>query len=220
MVIKTLMKQIKQYKKDSFLTMFFVIVEVILEILIPLLMARIIDLGIEAGNINAVYKYGFIMFIIAIGTLSTGFLAGKYAAKASTGFAANLRDGMYTNIQSFSFSNIDKYSTAGLVTRLTTDVTNVQMAYQMIIRMCIRAPMNLICALTMAFMINHELSLIFVGAMGFLIIVLGFIMITATRYFNQVFPKYDDLNESVQENVVAIRVVKSFVREKYENEKF
>ena len=220
MVVKTLMQQIKQYKKDSFLTMFFVVVEVILEILIPLLMARIIDLGIEARDINAVYKYGFIMFIIAIGTLSTGFLAGKYAAKASTGFAANLRDGMYTNIQSFSFSNIDKYSTAGLVTRLTTDVTNVQIAYQMIIRMCIRAPMSLVCALTMAFMINHELSLIFVGAMGFLIVVLGFIMVTATRYFNQVFPKYDDLNESVQENVVAIRVVKSFVREKYENEKF
>ena len=148
------------------------------------------------------------------------FLAGKYAAKASTGFAANLRDAMYTNIQSFSFSNIDQYSTAGLVTRLTTDVTNVQMAYQMIIRMCIRAPMNLICALTMAFMINGDLSLIFVGAMIFLIVVLGFIMVTATRYFNQVFPKYDDLNESVQENVVAIRAVKSFVREDYENNKF
>lgn len=219
-MVKTLFKQIKQYKKDSLLTIFFVVVEVILEILIPLFMARIIDDGISNRDINAVYKYGLIMFVIAIGTLSTGFLAGKYAAKASTGFAANLRDAMYTNIQSFSFSNIDKYSTAGLVTRLTTDVTNVQMAYQMIIRMCIRAPMNLICALTMAFMINGDLSLIFVGAMIFLIVVLGFIMVTATHYFNQVFPKYDDLNESVQENVVAIRAVKSFVREDYENNKF
>lgn len=219
-MVKTLFKQIKQYKKDSLLTIFFVVVEVILEIFIPLFMAHIIDDGISNRDINAVYKYGLIMFVIAIGTLSTGFLAGKYAAKASTGFAANLRDAMYTNIQSFSFSNIDKYSTAGLVTRLTTDVTNVQMAYQMIIRMCIRAPMNLICALTMAFMINGDLSLIFVGAMIFLIVVLGFIMVTATRYFNQVFPKYDDLNESVQENVVAIRAVKSFVREDYENNKF
>ena len=219
-MVKTLFKQIKQYKKDSLLTIFFVVVEVILEILIPLFMAHIIDDGISNRDINAVYKYGLIMFVIAIGTLSTGFLAGKYAAKASTGFAANLRDAMYTNIQSFSFSNIDKYSTAGLVTRLTTDVTNVQMAYQMIIRMCIRAPRNLICALTMAFMINGDLSLIFVGAMIFLIVVLGFIMVTATRYFNQVFPKYDDLNESVQENVVAIRAVKSFVREDYENNKF
>lgn len=219
-MIKTLSKQIKQYKKDSLLTIFYVVIEVILEILIPLFMAHIIDDGISNRDINAVYKYGLIMFIIAIGTLTTGFLAGKYAAKASTGFAANLRDAMYTNIQSFSFSNIDKYSTAGLVTRLTTDVTNVQVAYQMIIRMCIRAPMNLICALTMAFMINGDLSLIFVGAMIFLIIVLGFIMITATRYFNQVFPKYDNLNESVQENVVAIRAVKSFVREDYEDQKF
>ena len=219
-MVKTLFKQIKQYKKDSLLTIFFVIVEVILEILIPLFMAKIIDDGINNGDINAVYRYGLIMFIIAIGTLSTGFLAGKYAAKASTGFAANLRDAMYTNIQTFSFSNIDKYSTAGLVTRLTTDVTNVQMAYQMIIRMCIRSPMNLICALTMAFMIHAKLSLIFVGAMVFLIVVLGTIMVLATRYFNQVFPKYDNLNESVQENVVAIRAVKSFVREDYEDQKF
>ncbi|CVH75855.1 putative ABC transporter ATP-binding protein [Clostridiales bacterium CHKCI006] len=219
-MLKTLISQVKEYKKDAFLTMFFVIVEVILEILIPLMMAGIIDEGIEAQNMNAVYKYGAIMFVIVIGTLSTGFLAGKYAASASTGFAANLRDAMYTNIQTFSFSNIDKYSTAGLVTRLTTDVTNVQMAFQMIIRMCIRAPMNLVCALVMAFMIHAELSMIFVIAMGFLIIVLGTIMFFATRYFNQVFPKYDALNESVQENVVAIRTVKSFVREKYENEKF
>ena len=199
-MVKTLMKQIKEYKKDSLLTMLFAALEVILEIIIPLLMASLIDKGIEAGNMSNVTKYGTFMFVIAIGTLSLGFLAGNHAAKASTGFAANLRDAMYTNIQTFSFSNIDKYSTAGLVTRLTTDVTNVQMAYQMIIRMCIRAPMSLICALTMAMMINFRLSMIFVVAI--------------------VFPKYDTLNESVQENVVGIRVVKSFVREKYENEKF
>ena len=219
-MIKTLMKQIKEYKKDSLKTIFFAIIEVILEILIPLLMAAIIDKGISAGDMGAVIKYGVTMLVIAAGTLSLGFLAGKFAAKASTGFAANLRDGMYTNIQSFSFSNIDKYSVAGLVTRLTTDVTNVQTAYQMIIRMCIRAPMNLVCALAMAFMINRSLSMIFVVAIVFLVCVLALIMFLAMRYFNEVFPQYDALNESVQENVVGIRVVKSFVREKYENEKF
>ena len=219
-MVKTLMKQIKEYKKDSLLTMLFAALEVILEIIIPLLMASLIDKGIEAGNMSNVTKYGTFMFVIAIGTLSLGFLAGNHAAKASTGFAANLRDAMYTNIQTFSFSNIDKYSTAGLVTRLTTDVTNVQMAYQMIIRMCIRAPMSLICALTMAMMINFRLSMIFVVAIVFLVAVLTIIMYHATKYFNDVFPKYDTLNESVQENVVGIRVVKSFVREKYENEKF
>lgn len=219
-MIKTLFQQVKQYKKDSLLTMLCAAIEVVLEIIIPLLMASLIDKGIEAQNMSMVFRYGLFMFVIAIGTLSLGFLAGKFAARASTGFAANLRDAMYTNIQTFSFSNIDKYSTAGLVTRLTTDVTNVQNAYQMIIRMCIRSPLNLICALTMALMINAKLSLIFVGAIVFLVIVLGIIMFTAMRYFNEVFPQYDSLNESVQENVVGIRVVKSFVREKYENEKF
>ena len=214
-MVKTLMKQIKEYKKDSLLTMLFAALEVILEIIIPLLMASLIDKGIEAGNMSNVTKYGTFMFVIAIGTLSLGFLAGNHAAKASTGFAANLRDAMYTNIQTFSFSNIDKYSTAGLVTRLTTDVTNVQMAYQMIIRMCIRAPMSLVCALAMAMMINFRLSMIFVVAIIFLVAVLATIMYHATKYFND-----DTLNESVQENVVGIRVVKSFVREKYENEKF
>lgn len=219
-MVKTLMKKIKEYKKDSLLTMFYAIVEVILEIMIPLLMAGLIDQGIEAQNISAITRYGIMMFVIALCTLSLGFLAGKFAARASTGFAANLRDAMYTNIQTFSFSNIDKYSTAGLVTRLTTDVTNVQVAYQMIIRMCIRAPMSLMSALAMAMIINFKLSLIFVAAIVFLVLVLGMIMYKAMRYFNQVFPKYDDLNESVQENVVGIRVVKSFVREKHENEKF
>lgn len=149
-MIKTLMKEIKQYKKASFLTIFYVIIEVVFEILIPFMMAKIIDDGIQAQNINAIIQYGLIMLVLVIGTLSTGFLAGKYAAYASTGFAANLRDAMYTHIQTYSFSNIDKYSTAGLVTRLTTDVTNVQNSYQMLIRMCIRAPMNLICAMAMA----------------------------------------------------------------------
>lgn len=219
-MIKTLMKQIKEYKKDSFMTMCFAAIEVVMEIFIPLLMAGLIDKGIEAQNMSMVIRYGIAMFVIAIGTLSLGFLAGKFAARASTGFAANLRDAMFTNIQTFSFSNIDKYSTAGLVTRLTTDVTNVQNAYQMLIRMCIRAPMNLVCALAMALMINVQLSMIFVVAIIFLTCALGFVMYTAMQYFNQVFPKYDDLNESVQENVVGIRVVKSFVREKFENEKF
>jgi ATP-binding cassette subfamily B protein len=219
-MLKTLISQVKEYKKDTFKTMAFAAIEVVLEIIIPLLMARLIDRGIQAGNMSAVLKYGAIMFVIAIGTLSLGFLAGKYAAKASTGFAANLREAMYENIQTYSFSNIDKFSTAGLVTRLTTDVTNVQMAYQQIIRTLIRSPMNLICALFMAYMIHPGLSMIFVFAIIFLVIVLGIIMLFAMKYFNQVFPKYDDLNESVQENVVAIRVVKSFVREDYENEKF
>lgn len=219
-MIKTLICQVKEYKKDSLLTMFYAALEVVLEIIIPLLMASLIDKGIEAQNMNEVIRYGTIMFIIAIITLSLGFLAGKHAAKASTGFAANLRDAMYTNIQSFSFSNIDKYSTAGLITRLTTDVTNVQNAYQMIIRMCIRAPMTLVCALAMAMMINMKLSMIFVVAIIFLVIALGIIMVKAMGYFNNVFPKYDDLNESVQENVTGIRVVKSFIREKFENDKF
>lgn len=219
-MVKTLLKQLKQYKKDTILTMLSASVEVFLEIMIPFLMANLIDKGIEAQNMNEVLRYGLIMFVIAICTLTLGFLAGRFAAKASTGFAANLRDAMYENIQSFSFSNIDKYSTAGLVTRLTTDVTNVQIAFQMIIRMCIRSPLSLICALFMAMSINAELSMIFVCAMIFLIFVLGLIMFFSMRYFNEVFPKYDALNESVQENVVGIRVVKSFVRERFENEKF
>ena len=171
-----------------------------MEILIPLLMAGLIDKGIEGKNMNEVIHYGILMLIIAIGTLSLGFLAGKFAARASTGLAANLRDKMYTHIQTFSFSNIDKYSTAGLVTRLTTDVTNVQNAYQMLIRICIRSPLVLICALSMALMINPKLSMIFVVAVIFLVCVLGIIMRMAMKYFNDVFPKYDDLNESVQEN--------------------
>ena len=219
-MIKTLLKQVKEYKRDSILTILMAALEVVMEIIIPLLMAGLIDKGIEAQNMSQVIRYGMMMFVIAIGTLTLGFLAGTFAARASSGVAANLRDAMYENIQTFSFTNIDKYSTAGLVTRLTTDVTNVQNAYQMIIRMCIRAPMTLICALTMSFMIDIHLSMIFVGAIAFLVVVLSIVIYKAMHYFNDVFPKYDDLNESVQENVVGIRVVKSFVREDYENQKF
>ncbi len=219
-MIKTLLKYVKEYKVDSFKTMIYVTLEVILEIMIPLLMATIIDKGIQASNMNIIIKYGAIMFAIACATLTLGYLAGKYAAKASSGFAANLREAMYTNIQTFSFSNIDKYSTAGLVTRLTTDITNVQMSYQMIIRTCIRSPLNLFCALFMAFRISKNLSLVFVVSIIFLTIVLLTIMKFAMKHFKNAFPKYDILNESVQENVVGMRVVKSFVREKYEIEKF
>ena len=219
-MIKTLAKQIKEFKVASIATPLFMILEVLMEMIIPYLMASIIDKGVNTGDIHHIYKVGGIMVVAAVIGLFAGMMGGRFGAKASAGFARNLREAMFNNIQTFSFSNIDKYSTAGLVTRLTTDVTNVQNAYQMIIRMCIRAPMNLICALAMAMMINFKLSMIFVVAIVFLVAVLVTIMYHATKYFNDVFPKYDTLNESVQENVVGIRVVKSFVREKYENEKF
>lgn len=219
-MLKTLMKQIKQYKKDSFLTMFFAMLEVFMEIAIPVLMASIIDDGIAKQNISHVYKYGIIMLLTALVSLTCGYLAGKFAAKASTGFACNLRDGMYSNIQTFSFANIDKYSTAGLVTRLTTDVTNVQNAYQMIIRICIRAPFSLILALIMAISICPQISVVFLVAIIFLSVCLGTIIYRAMPIFNDVFKKYDDLNASVQENITGMRVVKSFVREDFENKKF
>ncbi len=218
-MIKTLLCQIKQYKKASLLAPLFSALEVVMEVLIPFIMARIIDNGIEAGNINNVYLYGGIMLVMAMFSLAFGALAGKYAAEASTGFACNLRESMYENIQTFSFSNIDRFSTSGLVTRMTTDVTNVQNAYQMILRMCVRAPFMLICALIMCFFINAKLSLVYVVAMCFLGLSLSVIIKKATPIFEQVFKKYDDLNESVQENVSAIRVVKAYVREDYEKEK-
>lgn len=191
-----------------------------MEVLIPLIMANIIDKGIEAGDIKNVYIYGGIMLIMAMFSLLFGALAGKYAAEASTGFACNLRESMYENIQTFSFSNIDRFSTSGLVTRMTTDVTNVQNSYQMILRMCIRAPFMLICALVVCFFINAKLSLVYVAAICFLGLALGTIIRKAMPVFDEVFKKYDDLNESVQENVSAIRVVKAYVREDYEKEKF
>lgn len=219
-MIKTLMSQIKQYKKPSLLAPLFSALEVVMEVLIPFIMALIIDKGIEAGNIKNVYMYGGAMLVMAMFSLLFGALAGKYAADASTGFACNLRESMYENIQTFSFSNIDKFSTSGLVTRMTTDVTNVQNSYQMVLRMCIRAPFMLICAVIMCFFINTELSLIYVAAIIFLGVLLGIIIKTAMPIFDTVFKKYDELNESVQENVSAIRVVKAYVREDYEKEKF
>lgn len=219
-MVRTLLGQVKQYKKASLLTPLFTALEVVMEVLIPWITALIIDRGIEAGNIKQVYFYGGIMVVMAMASLTFGILAGKYAASASSGLACNLREGMYENIQRFSFSNIDKYSTAGLVTRLTTDVTNVQNAYQMILRMCTRAPLMLISAMVMCFFINTRLSLVFVAAIGILSLALTLIILKTTKIFDQVFKKYDALNESVQENVSAIRVVKAYVREDYENTRF
>lgn len=219
-MIKTLLKQVKQYKKESLLTPLFTALEVLMEVLIPFITASIIDKGIEQGNIGQVYFYGGLMLIMAFLSLLSGVLAGKYAAAASSGFACNLRDGMYENIQRFSFSNIDKYSTAGLVTRMTTDVTNVQNSYQMILRIAVRAPLMLVCSMAMCFLINVRLSLIFLAAIVVLAAALGLIMSRTTKIFDEVFRKYDDLNASVQENVSAIRVVKAFVREEHENNKF
>ena len=219
-MIKKLSEYIKEYKKDTILTPIFMVLEVIMEMIIPLLMAAIIDNGLEGGSIKYVCLIGAAMLITAIFSLTFGALGGKYGASASCGFAKNLRRAMFHNIQDFSFENIDKYSTAGLVTRLTTDVTNVQNAFQMIIRMCVRAPISLICAMVMSFYINFKLSLIFVGAIIFLGLALYFIMTGAHPYFKEVFKKYDDLNASVQENLTGIRVVKAYVREDYEINKF
>lgn len=219
-MIKTLMSQVKEYKKDSILCPIFVILEVIMEVIIPFLMASIIDKGVEAGNMMHVIKIGTIMIIMAMMSLTFGALAGKYAASASTGFAKNLRKTMFQNIQSFSFSNIDKYSTPGLVTRLTTDITNVQNAYQMVVRLCTRAPIMLICAMFMAFKINSRLSMVFLGAALFLGISLYLITKNVHPLFMKVFKKYDALNASVQENINAVRVVKAYVREEYEINKF
>ena len=196
-MIKTLLKQVKQYKRESLLTPLFTALEVLLEVLIPFITASIIDKGIEQGNIGQVYFYGGLMLIMAFLSLLSGVLAGKYAAAASSGFACNLRDGMYENIQRFSFSNIDKYSTAGLVTRMTTDVTNVQNSYQMILRIAVRAPLMLVCSMAMCFFINGKLSLIFLAAIAVLAAALGLIMTRTTKIFDEVFRNYDDLIASV-----------------------
>jgi len=219
-MIKTLLAQVKEFKKASFLTPVFMILEVVVETLIPLVMADMIDHGVEAGNISYLYQRGAIMALLAVAGLVTGILGGKYGAYASSGFARNLRKAMYTNIQTYSFSNIDKFSTASLITRLTTDVTNLQNAYQMILRMCTRAPASLICAMAMAFMINARIASIYLIAVIFLGCFLVFIMRKATKYFQEVFEKYDDLNASVQENINAVHVVKAYVREDYETTKF
>ena len=219
-MIKTLAKCIGKYKKESIITPRFTAVEVFLEILIPFITASIIDKGIQAGDMRKVGIYGGIMLVIAFLSLFCGIQAGKYAAAASTGFACNLREKMYENIQTFSFSNIDKFSTAGLVTRMTTDVTNVQNAYQMIIRIAVRAPLMMICSITMCVIISPRLSLIFFVALIFLGFVLFFIIYKVTPVFTSGFEKYDELNASVQENISGIRVVKAFVREDHEKKKF
>ena len=219
-MLKTLGAQIKEFKKDSFLTPVFMILEVLMETIIPLMMASIIDNGVEAGDIHHIYVMGGCMVIVACISLFAGTMGGKYGARASAGFARNLRKAMYENIQTFSFSNIDKFSTAGLVTRLTTDVTNLQNAYQMLLRMCVRAPISLICAMIMAFFINARLASVYLIAVIVLGMILAIITVRAHHYFMEVFPKYDDLNASVQENVSAIRVVKAYVREDYEKKKF
>ena len=219
-MIKKLVSHLGEYKRAAVLTPLFAALEAVMDVLLPTIMAFIIDQGIEKGDMNAILKYGLLTFLVAVVALALGVLAGKYAAEASTGFAGNLRDAMYENIQHYSFSNIDKFSTAGLVTRMTTDVTNVQNAFQMIERMCVRAPVHLVFALFMALMIGGPLSLIFVVAVVFLVAVLAGIMVPTFHIFDRVFKNYDALNASVQENVSAIRVVKSFVREGFENEKY
>ena len=219
-MIKKLVSHLGEYKRAAILTPMFSALEAVMDILLPTIMAFIIDLGIAKGDMNAILKYGLLTFAVAAIALLLGILAGKYAAEASTGFAGNLRDAMYENIQHYSFSNIDKFSTAGLVTRMTTDVTNLQNAFQMMERMCVRAPVHLVFALIMAFSIGGPLTLIFVVAIAFLLAVLASIMVPTFKIFDRVFKNYDNLNASVQENVSAIRVVKSFVREGFENEKY
>ena len=219
-MIKKLASHLGEYRRAALLTPMFSALEAVMDILLPTIMAFIIDLGIEKGDMNAIVKYGLLTFAVAAIALLLGILAGKYAAEASTGFAGNLRDAMYENIQHYSFSNIDKFSTAGLVTRMTTDVTNLQNAFQMMERMCVRAPVHLVFALIMAFNIGGPLALIFVVAVAFLLAVLASIMVPTFKIFDRVFKNYDNLNASVQENVSAIRVVKSFVREGFENEKY
>ena len=219
-MLKTLGAHIKEFKKQSILTPICMILEVIFEMFIPYLMASIIDEGVNNGDMKHIVLVGLGMVGLAACGLTTGVLGGTFAARASTGFARNLRSAMYDNIQTFSFSNIDKYSTAGLITRLTTDVTNIQNAYQMLLRMCMRAPISLITAMVMAFTISPRLATIYLVAVGVLAIILSFIIRFAMKYFTEVFKRYDDLNASVQENVSAIRVVKAYVREDYENKKF
>ena len=218
--LKTLLKEVKEYKRASIATPVYMILEVAMEMVIPFLMASIIDDGVNAGNMAHIYKVGGIMIAAAFLGLVAGLLGGRYGAKASAGFAKNLREAMFNNIQTYSFANIDKFSTAGLVTRLTTDVTNIQMAYQMTLRMFMRAPASLLCAMAIAFTINARLASIYLIAVLILGVLLFFIIRHATQYFMMAFPKYDALDASVQENVSAVRVVKAYVREEHETGKF
>ncbi len=219
-MIKTLAGYIREYKKPSIMTPIFMIAEVVMEMIVPLLMAAIIDTGVANKDMGFILKVGAVMLLCAVAGLFFGIMGGKYGAMAATGFAKNLRKGMFDRIQTFAFSNIDKFSTAGLVTRLTTDVTNVQNAYQMLLRMCFRAPISLVAAMIMSFAISPKMASIFLIAVIFLSCVVVVLMFFATKYFRQAFPKYDELNASVQENISGIRVVKAFTREDFENKKF
>ena len=218
--MKHILPSLGIYKKDTFLCIGLTSLEVIMEILLPFITARLIADGLEAGDLSTVYRYGAIMVVLAILSLAFGATAGRFAASASSGMAANLREAIYSKIQTFSFSNIDKFSVPGLVTRMTTDITDVQMAFMMVIRIAVRSPLTLIFSFVMCMIINVELSLTFLIALAFLVVVLGIIMVVTLKIFAEVFRKYDDLNASVQENVSAIRVVKAFVRERYEDKKF
>ena len=218
--LKIIASQIKEFKVPSVLTPLMMLLEVAMEMVIPLLMASIIDKGVEAGDLSHIEKVGALMLVMAVIGLAAGILGAKFGARASAGLARNLRQSMYENIQTFSFSNIDKFSTAGLITRLTTDVTNVQNAYMMLLRMFVRAPSSLVVAMIMAFIISPRLASIYLVAVLILACILFLIMSRAMKYFRTVFQKYDDLNASVQENVSAIRVVKAYVREPYEKSKF
>ena len=219
-MIRTIAKEIREYKWASIATPLFMLLEVLMETLIPYLMASIIDKGVNAGDIGHIYRIGGLMIVAAAIGLLAGMAGGRFGAKASAGLAKNLRESMFGHIQTFSFANIDKFSTAGLVTRLTTDISNIQNAYQMVLRMMMRAPSSMVCALIMAFAINRRLASIYLIAVVFLGIILFFIIRHATRYFQMAFPKYDELNASVQENVSAIRVVKAYVREEHETSRF
>lgn len=220
-MIKTLGKEIKEYKKDAILTPCFMILEVIFDVLIPKYMGKLIDLSEgEEVDMGRILTYGAIMLLLAGGALWAGIMGGKYGARASTGFARNLRRSMFRNIQTYSFANIDHFSTSSLVTRLTTDVTNLQNAFQMILRMLTRAPANLIISMTVAFTISPEVALVYLGAVVFLALVAGLLVSRVTKYFSEAFPRYDRMNESVQENITGIRVVKGFVREEHEKKKF
>lgn len=218
--MKKILQQLKQYKRDTFLCIGLTALEVIMEILMPFVTAMVIDRGLEASNLPAVYRFGAVMIVMAFLSLTFGALAGRKAASAASGLSANLREAIYENIQTFSFSNIDKFSVPGLVTRMTTDITNVQNAFMMVIRVAVRAPLNLVFSFVMCMIISPRLSAMFLIAVVFLVIVIGLIMVVTLKIFNQVFRRYDDLNASVQENISAIRVVKAFVREDHENVKF
>ena len=219
-MLRLLLSEVKEYKKASIATPICMIFEVAMEMCVPFLMASIIDDGVEKGNMTHIYQVGIVMFIAAALGLIAGLLGGRFGAKASTGFAKNLRERIFNHIQTFSFANIDKFSTAGLITRLTTDITHIQMAYQMCLRMFTRAPSSLIVAMAMAFYINKRIASIYLIAVALLGIALFFIMKRATGFFQQAFPKYDEMNAAVQENVSAIRVVKAYVREEEETSKF